>query len=270
MSSVPASSHSPFSLVKLANGWTVGRFPALDAVAGVTHLVTTRDGLDVQLVRHQADAATQQAARAAGLSRAAWVHQVHGGRCLRVRAEDLAGRADSCLGQADALMTDEPGLGVSCRSADCPLILVAGLGATGRPAVGIAHASWRGTVQARITELLVGDMVRAFGLDPADLVACICPSAGPCCYEVRQDVLDEATRALGPQAERFFPRRDGRMYMDLWSANRDQLRMCGLSDVNIHVAGVCTLCRNDLFPSHRREGDRAGRFLAVIGPQSPS
>jgi copper oxidase (laccase) domain-containing protein len=31
------------------------------------------------------------------------------------------------------------------------------------------------------------------------------------------------------------------------------------------VAGVCTLCRNDLFPSHRREGEAAGRFAAVIG-----
>jgi len=25
------------------------------------------------------------------------------------------------------------------------------------------------------------------------------------------------------------------------------------------------MCRNDLFPSHRRDGDSAGRFAAVIG-----
>jgi copper oxidase (laccase) domain-containing protein len=39
----------------------------------------------------------------------------------------------------------------------------------------------------------------------------------------------------------------------------------GLAPESIHIAGICTLCRNDLFPSHRREGNAAGRFAAVIG-----
>ena len=38
-----------------------------------------------------------------------------------------------------------------------------------------------------------------------------------------------------------------------------------LREENVHVAGVCTIERNDLFPSHRVEGSRAGRFAAVIG-----
>ena len=253
-----------FALEETPDGWTVGRFAALQAVAGVVHLVTTRRGLDVDQVRRHPDAATQLAGRAVGLAPTAWVHQVHGPACRIARRDELEGRQSLCLGKADALVTDEPALGISCRSADCPLVLAAGLNAAGRPAVGVAHASWRGTV-ARVSEVMIRELVDRFGLAPAGIVAAICPSAGPCCYEVQDDVLRAARHSLGPQAERFFPRRDGRMFMDLWQANRDQLRSCGLDDRNIHTAGLCTLCRNDLFPSHRLEAERAGRFLAVIG-----
>ena len=55
------------------------------------------------------------------------------------------------------------------------------------------------------------------------------------------------------------------MYFDLWAANVDELERSRLSPGNIQTAGVCTLCRNDLFPSHRIEKDAAGRFVAVIG-----
>jgi hypothetical protein len=36
------------------------------------------------------------------------------------------------------------------------------------------------------------------------------------------------------------------------------------------VAGICTLCRNDLFPSYRREGNAAGRFAAALGWALPA
>ncbi|HOD84758.1 MAG: Laccase domain protein [Planctomycetes bacterium ADurb.Bin126] len=253
-----------FGLVELPGGWTVGRFAALEAMPKVVHLVTTRRGLDVDQVRLHPDAATRQAGQAIGLAPTAWVHQVHGPTCLVARRDELAGREAFCLGQADAIVTDQPLLGVSCRSADCPLVLAAGSNPDGRTAVGVAHASWRGTV-ACIAEVMVREMVDRFGLAPAGIVAGICPSAGPCCYEVQDDVFQAARESLGPSAERLFPRRDGRMFMDLWRANREQLRACGLNDGNIHTAGLCTLCRNDLFPSHRKEAQQAGRFLAVIG-----
>ncbi len=163
-------------------------------------------------------------------------------------------------GKGDGLAGNTPGQGLSGRSADCPLILAADA-ATG--ACGVAHASWRGTVQ-KIAMELVSTMARGFAADPANIVACICPSAGPCCYEVGPDVVQAALDKIGQHAERFFVRREGRTHFDLWSANVDQLVAAGLRRENVHVAGVCTMCRNDLFPSHRREGDTAGRFVAVI------
>jgi copper oxidase (laccase) domain-containing protein len=128
----------------------------------------------------------------------------------------------------------------------------------------MAHASWRGTAGG-IAERLVESLTECFGVDPVDLVACIAPSAGPCCYEVGAEVRDAAAAGIGAGAGAFFIEREGRLYFDLWEANAEQLRGEGVPDANMHVAGVCTICRSDLFPSVRAEGDGAGRFAAVIG-----
>ena len=189
------------------------------------------------------------------------------------------------------------------RGADCPLILAVD---PVRRVVGTAHASWRGTA-CRIAEELVRQMANK-GAAADRIVACICPSAGPCCYEVGPDVLEAMTQRVGPHAAEFFrqsrlelsPEKRGQtrisgnfqrqialgqmneagggkeklsianssqspFFLDLWSANRDQLLRAGLREKNIHISGICTMCANDVFPSHRREGAAAGRFAAAIG-----
>ena len=265
-----------FGLSTLANGWQVGQFAPLTRLDGLAHAVTTRHGLDARLARTDRSAAAQQVAAALGLEGVAFCHQVHGAAVVRVDAAGLAG-------EGDALLTDRAGLGVMGFSADCPLVLVAD---PAGPAVGVAHASWRSTVQ-RIAARLVEAMAGQLGAPPERLVACICPSAGPCCYEVGGEVVQAAVDALGLGAERFFRERGrgeegrrgdagtrgrgeteggGRKFLfDLWSANVDQLLRRGLKRPNIHVAGFCTICRNELFPSYRVEGQSAGRFVAVIG-----
>jgi len=69
---------------------------------------------------------------------------------------------------------------------------------------------------------------------------------------------------LGSQARGYFQDRGGQMYFDLWAANRDQLVSAGLKAENIHFAGACTMCWNDLFPSFRKEAAEAERFIAAI------
>ena len=246
-------SQTPFRLVDLPNGWTVGRFAALDRLPGVVHMVTTRKGPSVILARDDRAAASDQAAEVGGLSAAAWCNQVHGATVLAV---DRAGLA----GDADGLVTAAPGLALAAFSADCPLILAAD---PAGGAVGIAHASWRGTV-GRIARELIRRMAELCPARPADIVACICPSAGPCCYEVGQDVVQAALAAIGKSAEHFFLTRKGKLYFDLWKANTAELLAAGLAPANVHACGVCTMCRNDLLPSYRREGAAAGRFLALI------
>jgi YfiH family protein len=250
-----------FALAVSPEGWTLGRFPALDAVSGVAHAVSTRHG--PRLAADAADPETVAGMRALagglGLRGVAWCRQVHGGV---VRWISAAGPQ----GEGDALVTMVPGLGVLGRSADCPLILLAGSttrSASGR-AVGLAHASWRSTV-AGIAGRTVAVMQERCGVDPGTLAAAICPSAGPCCYEVGEEVRTIALDRLDPRFAPCFAEREGRLFLDLWRANALQLEAAGVPAGRIHACGVCTICRNDLFPSHRAEQGRAARFAALVG-----
>ncbi len=243
-----------FRLERSSKGWLIGRFAAMAAV-GVAHLITTREGPDVQQVRHDPAAAGRAIACVLGLKDAAFLEQVHGG-------DVLVCEQGGCAGFADGLVTARKGLAVVGKSGDCPIVLIADC--RGR-AVGFAHASWRATV-AGIVPATVGRMVD-LGCRPSDMVAGICPSAGPCCYEVGAEVREAALRGIGPHAATFFlpSVTPAKYHFDLWHANTDALVRADLPPESIHVAGICMLCRNDLFPSHRREGAAAGRFAAVIG-----
>lgn len=253
MGGTDTCSDGGFRLERLANGWLVGRFAAMEAI-GVAHLVTTREGPDVRQVRHDTAAAGRQIAQALGLEDVAFLEQVHGG-------DVIACEQGGCAGFADGLVTTTKGLAMLGKSGDCPIVLIAD---RRRRAVGFAHASWRATV-AGIVPAVIRRMVE-LGCEPDELAACICPSAGPCCYEVGDEVRDAAVRGMGPHAADFFrPTPAGKDHFDLWHANADALTRAGVAPQSIHIADICTLCRNDLFPSHRREGEAAGRFVGVIG-----
>ena len=166
-------------------------------------------------------------------------------------------------GSADAMWTTTPGLGVIGRSADCPLILICGSDDQGNGLWGFAHASWRSTI-AGITTNLLREMTAA-GLRPAEAQAIICPSAGPCCYEVGPEVRQQALTVLGPHADAFFlPMATGTAF-DLWQANCAQLEDAGLGTSQITVTGECTICVGLDFPSHRRQKGMAKRFAAISG-----
>ena len=244
--------NSRFYLAEQENAWITGHFRALDAL-NIRHLVSTRHGLDVQFVRQQIGQAVQLVAQALEVKHGAWLKQVHGPVALWCDKPGL-------MGDADALYTGQRDLVLVGQSADCPLILIAER--QGR-AVGFAHASWRSTV-AGVTSNLIKGMTRDLGCLPQDLVACIGPSAGPECYEVGPEVRHQAVSQLGPQAETFFTAHGDKYLFNLWQANTHALQECGLRPDSIQCAGVCTLCHNDQFPSYRKEGADAGRFVAAI------
>ncbi len=247
-----APPHSCFYLAEQKNAWVTGHFKALDTLH-IRHLVSTRQGPDVQFVRHRTDQAVLQVAQTLEMTHGAWLRQVHGATALLCDNPGL-------VGEADALYTGQPGLVLVGQSADCPLILVAEKQGHG---VGFAHASWRSTA-AGVTSNLIKGMMRDLHCHAKDLVACVCPSAGPECYEVGPEVRDQTVAQLGPHARTFFAAQNDRLLFDLWQANTHALVQCGLLPDHIHIAGVCTLCRNDQFPSYRKEGDQAGRFVGAI------
>jgi len=195
--------------------------------------------------------------RALGIQRSQIVspHQVHS---AVVRVVDGRDRGTVKEG-TDALVTDEAGVYLMLRFADCvPVLFYDPV----RRAVGLAHAGWRGTV-ACIARATVQRMVEAFGCHPADIRAGVGASIGPCCYEVGDEVVS-AVREAFPDAPHLLQRQaNGRWHFDLWAANQYQLAQAGLTCVE--VSGLCTACRTDEWFSHRAEKGRTGRLGAVIG-----
>ena len=151
----------------------------------------------------------------------------------------------------DALVTDDPDVTLLITAADCAQVVVVD---PRRPAVGLAHAGWRGTA-AGILTATVEAMRDHFGSDPADLRAAVGPCLGPCCAQ-----FSDPHRELPAWCAPFIHGN----HVDLWAMNRQQLLGAGLRPAHVAVAGVCTVCHRDLFFSHRGDHGRTGRFAAVI------
>jgi copper oxidase (laccase) domain-containing protein len=81
-------------------------------------------------------------------------------------------------------------------------------------------------------------------------------------YEVGEDVVSQFREKYGKDAERVVQTRDGRTYLDLWTANLIQLQNAGVEQVQ--VSGVCTACHLDDWFSHRAEKGKTGRFGVLM------
>ena len=166
--------------------------------------------------------------------------QVHSDNVLWMKE---AGRPE----QTDAVITDQPGLCVCVKTADCIPIL---LYDTRKRIVAAVHAGWRGTV-SRIVQKTVKHMQP---LNPTDLHAIIGPGISLEQFEVGDEVY-EAFREAGFPMERI-ARKAERWHIDLWEANRWLLEELGVED--IFVEGTCTRTSEDFY-SARRETINTGR-----------
>ncbi len=158
------------------------------------------------------------------------------------------------IADGDAVVSNQPGVVVGIRTADCVPVLLADMRTR---AVASIHAGWRGSAAAIVTGA-VEALVRKYGSRPEDLVAAVGPSIGVCCYEVGADVAG--------QFGVWLPELDGATgskQLDLKKVNELQLRRAGVRSV--WVAGHCTYCEAEQYFSFRREREQAGRMLSYIG-----
>lgn len=166
-------------------------------------------------------------------------------------------------GYADALMTEHPNLVLTTLHADCqPILLVD----PERPAVAAVHAGWRGTVDDIAGET-VRAMQRAYGSDPANILAFLGPGIGGCCNEVGSEVTDawrDQARDLGPLAELAVTKPGPKEHLDIPRANTLLLQRAGLQPAHIEVSSICTKCEMEDWFSHRGQGPTTGRQASMI------
>jgi len=169
--------------------------------------------------------------------------------------------------EADAVIAAVPGLFAAVKTADClPLLIVDPV----KSIAGAVHAGWRGTA-LRIVRKTLDVMTRRFRCNPADLIVALGPAIGPCCYEVDDAVLKPFRQAI-PEADRFIavhasrnPGSGQTTHLDLTAVHQWELLAAGVLEENIHLTGLCTCCSEELLYSHRRDGFRSGRHLALAG-----
>jgi polyphenol oxidase len=202
-------------------------------------------------------------------------NQAHAGRVEVVSSAD-AGRGAFALEDAipdtDAIVTADREVLLTVMQADCvPVILLDPL----TPAIGVAHAGWRGTME-HVVRNTVETMRRELGSDPARIIAGIGPSIGPASYAVGADVAKRAqaefprVAAIKPRAPGDRGNRSSRprssaedgLLLDLWSCTISDLLEAGVPRERIELAAIDTFASAHDFFSDRRQRP-TGRFMAL-------
>ena len=182
-------------------------------------------------------------------SQIAFTDQIHSANVNRANQSGL-------YKHTDAIITDRPNLFLAIQTADCfPLFAFH----PEKKIVAAIHAGWRGA-QKGIVENTMLHMKAQFNLDLSELLVVIGPGLQKECFEVEKDVYD-----LFDNKYVFKTKQKNKRLLNLETYLIDILKRQGVLRENIHSTGICTKCSEDEYYSFRRNGNKSGRMLGVIG-----
>ncbi len=188
--------------------------------------------------------------------------QVHGTAVQAVASRHAGAGAfsvDDAIPDTDALVTNETGLILAIFTADCyPVFIYDPV----TPAVGLAHAGWRGTIGGIAVKTLT-TMSAHYGTRPEDCLVTFGPAICGHCFHVGPEV---AVQFAG-YADALRAEQSG-AYIDLAEANRLMLTAAGVRPNRIIKSGHCTVCQADRFFSYRRQRGTIGRLMSIIALKS--
>jgi YfiH family protein len=239
---------APHGFFTRAGGVSAGRFASLNCS------LSGRDDADAvrENRRRAADALNLPPGGLVGLT------QVHGIAVATVETP----WPETARPEADAMVTNRPGLLLGIVTGDCAPVLFADAEAG---VVGAAHAGWRGAVAGVIEATL--DAMEALGARRARIAAAIGPCIGQESYEVGPDLRDAV---LGRRAE------DSRFFAEGARPDRWLFDLPGYCAARLAAAGVArhgwigrdTLAEEACFFSYRRAtlggGGPIGHQLSAI------
>ncbi len=170
-----------------------------------------------------------------------------------VVGKDLKQRA------GDAVLTERHDILLGVTTADCVPILVYDKAVL---VVGAIHAGWRGTAKG-ILKKTIEKMKKKYGSRPEDILISLGPSIRWCCYEVGEDVLKAVEKATGKGE--YHKKQDGKICLDLQTANKVQAASVGVPEQNISMIEECTFCYPERYYSYRYNKKTKGRQGGFIG-----
>lgn len=178
--------------------------------------------------------------------RIVWAEQGHSTKVTRVD-EQPTGAVPG-----DALVTNQTGVLLTVRTADCVPIFF-----DSEKAVGIAHAGMSGAVEGIVTKT-VRALKRNYSVKPENLSVRLGPHICASCY--RMSVNNDEYLAKHPEASKFVTSRGHHRYFSLMDSISEQLAELGVT--SIAADSRCTYHSAGLFSARRSHGEQ--RMLSYI------
>jgi len=253
--------------IDIARAEALGALPHgfLGRTGGVSTGVAA--SLNVGLGSGDADNAVRENRRRAAAaiapgSRLVGVYQTHSAHCVTVTEP----WDDEARPEADALVTNRPGLLLGIVTADCAPVLLADAAAG---VVGAAHAGWKGALGG-VTDATVAAMV-ALGARAERIVAAIGPCIARQSYEVDEGFVARFLAADPANAVFFAAGRPGHSQFDLPGYLTRRLLHAGIGTVE--ALGLDTYSQEARYFSFRRATHRGepayGRQISAISLPPP-
>ncbi len=187
------------------------------------------------------------------LERLVHMNQVHGDKCVIINERHDYQEIKTC----DALITQQKGIPLMVMVADCnPILMYDPI----QGVIAAVHAG-RAGIFSNILSKTIKKMHEAYGSDPKDMIVSIGPSIHQCCYQVGNEVNNEAHTFGFDYA---IQTNERGYYLDLVAIAHRQLKEVGVEKKNIETSTFCTACHTDIFYSYRAENNQCGRFAGVI------
>lgn len=181
--------------------------------------------------------------------------QVHGNNCVAIN--DIP--SEKVIKDADSLIATRKNIFIGVLTADCLPILFYD---SEKNIVGVAHGGYKG-LNKRIINEIIEEFI-ALGSNVHNIWVGIGPGIGSCCYNVPQDRIDLFQKIL-PLDNSWYRKEKDQFFLDLKRIALLQLKEEGIRAEHIEVSDICAAHQLNNFFSYREEGDKAGRFLSIIG-----
>lgn len=187
-------------------------------------------------------------------------HQVHSNRVVVVTEPWEHGHAP----QADALVTNKPGIVLGILTADCLPVLFADVK---KKIIGAAHAGWKGAFDGVIEATL--EAMRTLGAE--DIIAAIGPAIAQKSYEVGPEFIGRFVQQDIGNGNFFLPSpKPNHHLFDLAGYAKQRLFNAGIGQINLLAHDTCF--EENRYFSYRRSclrGEKSyGRQVSAISLSS--
>ncbi len=179
-------------------------------------------------------------------SKIAFQMQIHSDIMTRVEKAGM-------VGESDALITTEKGIGLAISAADCTPIFIYD---SAKKIICGVHSGWRGTEKQIVLKTLK-KLESEYNSKMDDLFVYVGPSISQKFYEVGPEVAAQFESVYVAEIK-------GKLYLDVLSANVDLIEEYGVPINQIEISPYCSYQEKHILHSFRRDGKNSGRHLGVI------